>query len=140
ADSRVRRAAKREGVDYRLYNIIYQAVDEIRQSLEGLLEPIVEEKVVGQAKILQVFKISRLGNIAGSIIQEGKLRKGDKVRIHRGEEELGTDVITTLKRFKSDAAEVISGQECGIGLGNFRDFEPDDIIESIEVITTARRL
>ena len=140
ADARVRQAAKREGVDYRLYNIIYEAVDEVRQGLEGLLEPVIEEKVLGQAVVQEVFKISKVGRIAGCRVESGKLRRKDRVRIRRGDEELGMDTIVNLKRFKDEAAEVVSGQECGIGLGNFQDFEPGDIIEAIELVKTARKL
>nr|HPJ73120.1 EF-Tu/IF-2/RF-3 family GTPase [bacterium] len=139
-DTRVRQLARQEGVDVRLYNIIYEAVDEIRLALEGMLSPIVEESVTGEAVVLEVFKISKVGRIAGCRVESGKLRKGAKVRLRREGETVTEDTISQLKRFKDSVEEVTSGQECGIALANFHDFQAGDVLQSIQVTRTARRL
>ncbi len=132
--------AKHEGVDIRLYRIIYEAVNDIRAALEGLLEPKTVETIVGKAKILQVFKVSNAGTIAGCQILKGKATRNAHARVSRGGKQIHEGKITSLKRFKDDVREVAEGFQCGIGVSGFSAFEADDIIEVVEVAQVASKL
>ncbi len=132
--------AKEEQVDVRTYDIIYQAVNDIRAALEGLLEPKLVEQVIGKAKVLQAFRVSKVGTIAGSQVVKGKIIRGSKGRVLRGQETVFEGKIDSLKRFKDDVREVAEGVQCGIGLSGFSAFEPDDIIEAVEVQQVAQKL
>ncbi len=140
AESRIKRLAQAEGVDLRFYQVIYKAVDEVKQALEGLLPPKVEETSLGKARVKETFKIAKLGVIAGSVVEEGKIRKTSSVKVWRDEEVVATDKIISLKRFKESVEEVAAGMECGISLANFHDFQEGDILESYEVKKTPRKL
>jgi len=122
--------AKKNGVEVRLYNVIYDAINEIKLALEGLLEPDIIEKITGKAEVLQVFKITKLGTIAGSKVLDGKILSSDMVKVLRKDEQIYTGKISSLKHFQEDVKEVDSGKECGIGLEKMKNFEPGDIIES----------
>ncbi|MBF0160922.1 MAG: translation initiation factor IF-2 [Magnetococcales bacterium] len=130
ADAKSRELAKREKVDMRFYTVIYDLMDEITQALEGKLKPLVEETVVGRAKVRELFRISKIGLVAGCIMMEGIIQRKSKVRLLRGNVTLYTGDIQALKRFKDDAKEVREGMECGICLDKFSDIKPDDIIEA----------
>lgn len=130
ADNKIKNLCKKEGIDIRLYNIIYQAVEEVRAAMEGLLEPKITEKVIGRAKIKQVFAVSKLGPVAGCIVIEGKMIRNAKTRIVRNDNVVHEDQINSLKRGKDDAKEVPAGMECGIRVGKFEDYQPGDIIEN----------
>jgi translation initiation factor IF-2 len=130
ADSKIKNICKKEGIDLRLYTIIYQAVEEVRAAMEGLLEPKIVEKVTGRAKIKQVFNISKLGEIAGCSVIEGKMIRNAKARVLRGSDTIQEDQITSLKRGKDDTKEVPTGIECGIRVGKFEGYQPGDIIET----------
>ncbi len=132
--------AKQEQVDVRLYRIIYEAVNDIRAAMEGLLEPKRVETVLGRAKVLQVFKVSKAGTIAGSQVIKGKVTRGSLARVFRGSEQLHEGKITSLKRFKEDVREVTEGVQCGISVSGWSDFQPEDVIESIEVQEVAAKL
>ena len=132
--------SKEEGVDVRLYQVIYEAVADIRAALEGLLEPRLLEQVLGQAKVLQVFKVSKVGTVAGCQVLKGKFVRGLVGRVLRGKEKIFQGKITSLKRFKEDVREVTSGMECGVALGGFNDFQPEDLVEAVEVTQVAQRL
>ena len=132
--------AKHEQVDVRLYRIIYEAVGDIRAALEGLLEPRLVESVLGKAKVLQVFKVSKAGTIAGCQIMKGKLVRGSLGRVFRGEEKLFEGKITSLKRFKDDVREVAEGLQCGVSVAGWDKFEPEDLIEAVEVQQVAAKL
>jgi len=126
--------ADQEGVEVRFYSVIYQAIDEIELSLKGLLKPIYEEFVVGNAEVREIFKSSKAGNIAGSIVKDGVIRRNAKARIMRGDQILVDDLtIDSLKRFKDDATEVKEGFECGIGVGNMKEITVGDIIQVFEM-------
>ena len=126
--------ADQEGVEVRFYSVIYQAIDEIELSLKGLLKPIYEEFVVGNAEVREIFKSSKAGNIAGSIVKDGIIRRNAKARIMRGDQILVDDLtIDSLKRFKDDATEVKEGFECGIGVGNMKEITVGDIIQVFEM-------
>ncbi len=124
--------ARKEGVELRLYDVIYKALEDIKLALLGLLEPTYEEIVIGEANIRQVFEIGKLGKIAGCYVKEGKVTKGALVKVIRGEEIIGEGKIASLKRLKDSVGEVATGYECGIGLEDVEDFEEGDIIRAFE--------
>jgi len=122
--------AEQEQVDVRFYDIIYNLLNEVQAAMEGMLEPVVEERVVGQAEVRATFSISKLGTVAGCMVQEGKVERNALARVKRGAEVLVEGAkISSLKRFKDDVKEVIAGYECGIGLDRFNDFHSGDVIE-----------
>ncbi len=123
--------AEQEQVDVRFYNIIYNLLNEIQAAMEGMLEPLVEEKVVGQAEVRAVFSVSKVGTIAGCMVQEGKIERNSLARVKRkGAVLVDGARVNSLKRFKEDAKEVMAGYECGIGLDKFNEFQAGDIIEA----------
>jgi translation initiation factor IF-2 len=139
-ESKANDAAEREGVDLRLYTIIYDAVNDVRDAMEGLLEPTTREKTIGKAEVRQVFTIPSIGTIAGSFVTEGKVIRNASVRLVRDHVVVHTGKIISLRRFKEDAREVTSGYECGIGLENYQDIKSGDVIEAFEIEQVARRL
>jgi translation initiation factor IF-2 len=133
--------AQREGVDIRLYNIIYNAIDDIKAAMEGLLEPTLKERILGRAEVRQTFHVSKVGTIAGSYVVEGVIsRQSDGVRVIRDNALVYTGKFHSLKRFKDDAREVQSGYECGIGIENFNDIKVGDIIECFVIDKVAGKL
>ena len=141
ASKQARDLAEREGVEIRYYAIIYDLIDDIRGVLSGMLAPIQRETFLGNAEVLQVFEISKVGKVAGCRVTDGVVRKGAKVRIIRQDVvvlELGT--LQTLKRFKDEVNEVVSGQECGMAFQGFQDIRPGDVIECFTVESITRTL
>jgi translation initiation factor IF-2 len=132
--------AEREGVDIRLYTIIYEALNDVRDALEGLLEPTFQEKVLGRAEVRQTFTVSGIGQIAGCFVTDGKILRGAKARLLRDHVVVHDGRIASLKRFKEDAREVASGYECGMSLEGYQDVKAGDVIEAYEVEQVARRL
>ncbi|HKU32058.1 MAG TPA: translation initiation factor IF-2, partial [Arthrobacter sp.] len=131
---RVADLADREGVDMRFYSVIYSAIDDIELALKGMLKPEYEEVQLGTAEVREVFKSSKFGNIAGSIVRSGIIRRNTKARVSRGGKVIGENLtVETLKRFKDDATEVRTDFECGIGLGSYNDIAEGDIIETFEM-------
>jgi len=131
---RVEDLADREGVDVRFYSVIYQAIDDVEAALKGMLKPEYEEVQLGTAEVREVFRSSKFGNIAGSLVRSGEIRRGTKARVLRGGKVIGDNLsIDSLKRFKDDATEVREGYECGIGLGSYNDITVDDVIETFEM-------
>ncbi|WP_427016968.1 translation initiation factor IF-2 [Pseudarthrobacter sp. P1] len=131
---RVAELADREGVDMRFYSVIYGAIDDIELALKGMLKPEYEEVQLGTAEIREVFRSSKFGNIAGSIVRSGIIRRNTKARVLRGGKVIGDNLtVDSLKRFKDDATEVRTDFECGIGLGSFNDLQAEDIIETWEM-------
>ena len=123
-----RRAAEAEGVDVRLYDIIYKLTDDIEAALKGLLEPEIVEVVEGRAEVRQVFRVGKNTVIAGSFVTDGRIVRGN-ARVWRGGKVIATDQIESLRRFRDDVREVATNYECGIGLANFHDLEEGDVIE-----------
>lgn len=140
ANAKARELALKENVDIRLYDIIYDAINDIKLALEGMLAPTMEENITGQAEVRELFKISRLGVIAGCYVLSGKIHRNNKVRLLRDDSEIYKGNIASLKRFKDDTREVQSGFECGIQIENFNDLKVGDIIESYEVSEVKRQL
>lgn len=139
-DAGARQAASRESIEIQTYDIIYEAVDNVRAALEGLLAPERREKIDGSAEVREVFKIRGIGTIAGSYILEGVIRRGALARVIRDGVVVYDGEVGSLKRFKDDAKEVKEGFECGIGIANFNDIKTDDIIETYTVEEVARTL
>ena len=135
-----RELAEREGVDIRLYRVIYDAIDDIKAALSGLLRPEEREKILGEAEIRQTFRVPRLGVIAGSYIRSGVIRRNALARLVRDGVIVYDGRIGSLRRFKDDVAEVREGYECGIGLENFQDVKDGDLIEAYEVEEIARAI
>jgi len=140
ADAKSEEMAKREEVDVRSYRIIYEAIADVRAAMEGLLEPETSQVHLGRAEVRQVFKVTKGGTIAGSTVLDGKIVRGAKARLLRDGIVVHEGIIESLKRFKDDAREVEKGFECGIGLGNFQDIKPKDIVEVFTEETKARKL
>jgi translation initiation factor IF-2 len=139
-DSNARASAAREHVDIRLYKIIYEAVEDVKLALEGMLKPEVKEVVLGEAEVRQIFKISGLGTIAGCFVRQGTIVRTAKVRVIRDGVEAHAGTFASLRRFKDDVKEVKDGLECGIGIENFNDLKVGDVLEAYRVDTVARSL
>ena len=122
--------AEQEKVSIRFYSIIYDMISDVKKAMEGMLEPKFEEKTLGRAEVRDIFKVSKIGTIAGSFVNNGKIVKGENVRLLRDNVVIYDGKISSLKRFKEDVREVQSGYECGIGVENFNDVKLADIIES----------
>lgn len=139
-DSRAREVAAREKIDVRLYTIIYEAESDIRKALEGLLEPDHEERITGVAMVKDLFRVPKVGVIAGCSVQSGIIHKSDRARIIRDSIAIYTGNIHSLRRFKDDAREVAAGLECGIKVENYDDVKEGDLIEAFETVEIARKL
>ena len=135
-----KRAAEQEGVDIRLYSIIYDAIEEVKSAMEGMLQPDIKEEVIGSAEVRQVYHISKVGTIAGAMVIEGKIKRGSKVRVIRDGIVIHTGELASLKRFKDDAKEVTSGYDCGLSLKSYNDLQEMDIIEAFEEIEVHKTL
>ncbi len=131
--SKAQALAEQEGVDIRTYNIIYDAITDIKKALEGMLEPTYKEHILGRAQVKQLFNIHKVGTVAGSVVINGKVVKGSNARILRDNVVIYNGRISSLKRFKDDVKDCQEGLECGIGIENFNDIKVGDIIESYEV-------
>ena len=139
-DANARAIAEREKVDIRTYRVIYEAMEEVKAALEGLLAPEKREVVLGEAEVRQIFKISGVGVIAGCFVRNGVIRRGTSIRVLRDAVEVFSGGIASLKRFKDDVREVKEGLECGIGVENFNDLKVGDVLESFKVEEVARSL
>jgi translation initiation factor IF-2 len=139
-DANAREAAEREGVDLRLYTVIYQAVDEVRQALSGLLQPEEQEAQLGEAEVRATFRVPRLGVVAGCYITRGTITRGNRIRLVRDGAVVYDGRVASLRRFKDDVREVQEGFECGIGLENYQDIKEGDVLEAYEVREVARSL
>jgi translation initiation factor IF-2 len=140
ANAQARERAKRDGVEIRYYNIIYNVVDDVKAALSGLLAPETREKFLGNAEILEIFAISKVGKVAGCRVTEGVVRRGAKVRLIRDNVVIHEGELSTLKRFKDEVREVLAGQECGMAFANYQDMQKGDVIECFEVETIQRAL
>jgi translation initiation factor IF-2 len=139
-DSNARASAERERVEIRTYRVIYEAVDEVKAAMEGLLAPEKKEVVLGEAEVRQLFKIAKVGTIAGSFVRSGLIPRTARVRVVRNGVEVYDGTLASLKRFKDDVREVREGFECGIGVENFNDVKVGDLIEAYRIEEVARSL
>ena len=138
-DATAKATAEREGVDIRLYKVIYQAIEDIEAAMNGMLDPVFEEKVIGHAEVRQIFKASAVGNIAGSYVQDGVFQRGCKVRITRDGEQIYEGELASLKRFKDDVKEVKAGYECGLVFDGFDKMQELDIVEAYIMVEVPRQ-
>ncbi|HUI92104.1 MAG TPA: translation initiation factor IF-2 [Chitinivibrionales bacterium] len=139
-NSKIRELAKKEGVDIRTYRIIYEAIEAVKKAMEGMLEPEIRETVIAQIEVRQVFKVSKVGTIAGGYVVSGTVKNGTKARVIRDDVEIVDSKISSLRRHKDDVREVSAGMECGVSLENFSDFKENDRIETYEETQVARKL
>ncbi|HEX8038656.1 MAG TPA: translation initiation factor IF-2, partial [Chryseosolibacter sp.] len=127
-----KRLAENEEIEIRLYSIIYDAINEVRDAMEGMLAPQVEEVIVGNAEVREVFRISKVGTILGCMVTDGVIKRSNPIRLIRDGIVVYAGKLSSLKRFKDDASEVRSGFDCGIGIEGFSDMKEGDVIESYE--------
>ena len=137
-DNMAKDTVEREGVDVRLYDVIYKAIEDVESAMKGMLEPIYEEKILGHAEVRQIFKASAIGNIAGSFVLDGIFERGCLIRITRGGEQIYEGKLASLKRFKDDVKEVKAGFECGLVFENFGSMEELDIVEAYKMVEVPR--
>ncbi len=140
ANRQAKALAEREGVEIRYYSIIYELLDDVKGVLEGMLDPERKETFIGYAEVLKVFNISKLGNVAGCKVTEGKVERGAGVRLLRDDVVIHEGTLSTLKRFKDEVEKVVAGQECGMGFENYHDIKPGDMIECFQVELLKRKL
>lgn len=140
ANKKARDLAVREKVEIKSYRIIYDVIDDVKQAIEGLLRPDISEEIMGEAEIRDVFKISAVGSIAGCYVSDGKIERSTKVKIFREGVEIFVGEIESLKRFKDDTKEVVSGFECGIKVNNFNDIKVGDVVQAYKIVETKRTL
>ena len=137
-DTTAKQLAEQEGVDLRLYKVIYQAIEDVEAAMKGMLDPVFEEKVIGHAEVRQLFKASGVGTIAGSYVLDGTFQRNCKVRITRGEEQVYEGELASLKRFKDDVKEVRAGYECGLVFNDFNDVKEEDKVEAYIMVEVPR--
>ncbi|MCK4638087.1 MAG: translation initiation factor IF-2, partial [Bacteroidales bacterium] len=135
-----RKLAETEQIDIRLYSIIYQAIEELKSAIEGMLSPEIEEKITCNIEIREIYKITKVGTVAGCMVLDGKVTRNTKVRVIRDGIVVYTGVLGSLKRFKDDVKEVQTGYECGLNIENYNDIKAGDIIEGFEQVEVKRSL
>jgi translation initiation factor IF-2 len=135
-----RKLAEKEEIDIRLYSIIYDAIEEIKAAMEGMLSPEIREEITATLEIKEVFKITKVGTVAGCIVKEGKITRDAQVRVIRDGIVVYTGRLGSLKRFKDDAREVTAGLECGLNIENFNDIKEGDIIEGFSQLEIKKKL
>jgi len=140
AESSAKMLAEKEGVDIKYYNIIYNLLDDIKGLVTGMLSPIIREEFLGNAEILEVFKITKVGKIGGCKVTEGQVKRGAGVRLIRDGVVIHEGKLKTLKRFKEEVNEVKEGLECGMAFENYEDIKAGDVIEAYEIIEEQRQL
>ena len=134
-----RKLAEKEEIEIRLYSIIYDAINDIKDAIEGMLEPVMKEEIVCSAEVMEIFKITKVGTVAGCIVREGKLTRHTPVRIIRDGIVVHTGKLGSLKRFKDDVKEVLTGQDCGLNLESYNDIRVGDIVEGYEQVEVTRK-
>jgi translation initiation factor IF-2 len=140
ADGAAQRLAQKEGVDIRYYNIIYDAVDEVKAALSGMLAPEKKESQIGLVEVREVYRISKVGTVAGCYVLDGVVRRGSRVRVLRDNVVIHDGELDSLKRFKDDVREVKGGFECGLSIRNFNDVQKGDQLEVYEIVEVSRTL
>lgn len=138
--AQARKLAETESIDIRLYSVIYKAIEEIKAAIEGMLAPEIEEKVIGNAEVREIFKISKVGTVAGCMVTDGKLYRNSRVRLIRDGVVVYTGELSSLKRFKDDVKEVASGYDCGLTIANFNDIKVGDHVEAYDEVEVKRSL
>ena len=135
-----RRLAEKEEIDIRLYSVIYDAIEEVKAAMEGMLSPDIKEEITASVEIQEIFKITKVGTVAGCIVKEGKISRNSNIRVIRDGIVVYTGDLGSLKRFKEDVKEVSSGYECGLNIANFNDIKVGDIIEAYLEVEVLKKL
>ncbi|MDE7116990.1 MAG: translation initiation factor IF-2, partial [Muribaculaceae bacterium] len=135
-----KREAEKEGVEIRLYSVIYKAIEEVKDAMEGMLSPEIKEEITGTAEVLQTYHISKVGTIAGAIVRDGRIKRASKVRLIRDGIVIYTGELGSLKRFKDDVKEVVSGYDCGLSIQGYNDVREGDLIEAFEEVEVKKTL
>ena len=133
-----RKLAEKEEIEIRLYSIIYDAINDIKDAIEGMLEPVMKEEIVCSAEVMEIFRISKVGTVAGCVVREGKLTRHTPIRVIRDGIVIYTGKLGSLKRFKDDVKEVLTGQDCGLNIESFNDIRVGDVIEGYEQVEVKR--
>ena len=134
-----RKLAEKEEIEIRLYSIIYDAINDIKDAIEGMLEPVMKEEIVASVEVMEIFRISKVGTVAGCVVREGKLQRSTPIRVIRDGIVIYTGKLGSLKRFKDDVKEVTSGQDCGLNIESFNDVRVGDIVEGYEQVEVKRK-
>ena len=137
-DATAKSLAEQEGVDLRLYKVIYQAIEDVEAAMKGMLDPVYEEKIIGHGEVRQLFKASGVGTIAGSYVLDGVFQRSCKIRITREGEQIYEGALASLKRFKEEVKEVKAGYECGLVFENFNDVQEEDQVEAYIMVEVPR--
>jgi translation initiation factor IF-2 len=135
-----RKLAEKEQIDIRLYSIIYDAINEIKDAMQGMLSPDIKEEILGTVEVMETFKITKVGTVAGCIVRDGKINRNSKIRVIRDGIVIYTGNLGSLKRFKEDVKEVKNGYECGLNIENFNDMKVGDYVEAYHEIEVAKKL
>ncbi|PSR04968.1 MAG: translation initiation factor IF-2, partial [Bacteroidetes bacterium SW_11_45_7] len=135
-----RKVAERENIEIRLYSVIYDAIDEVKTAMEGMLEPKLEEKIVGNAEVRETFKVKKIGTVAGCYLTDGKITRNSNIRVIRDGIVQFTGELASLKRFKEDVKEVKNGYECGLNIKGYNDIQAGDELEAFEEVEVKREL
>ncbi len=135
-----RKLAEKEEIDIRLYSVIYDAIEEVRAAMEGMLSPDIKEEIIATVEIREIFKITRVGTIAGCMVKEGKINRNSRIRVIRDGIVVYTGELGSLKRFKEDVREVASGYECGLNIANFNDIKVGDMVEAYQEVEVMKKL
>ena len=140
AEPNAKKLVENEGVDLRYYSIIYEAIDDVKAAMQGLLSPEIREEIIGIAEVKSVFKHSKFGSIAGCLVEEGVLKRSNPIRVLRNNRVIYEGELDSLRRFKDDVTEVRAGVECGLGVKNYNDVQEGDQIECYERVEVERKL
>ena len=140
ADANAKKLAENEGVDLRYYSIIYEAIDQVKAAMQGMLSPEVREDIIGLAEVREVFRSSKFGTVAGCIVEDGTLKRNNPIRVLRNNVVIYEGALESLRRFKDDVSEVRAGTECGLGVKNYNDVRIGDQIECYERVSIERTL
>ena len=135
-----RAIADKEEIDIRMYSIIYDAINELKDAMEGMLSPVFKEEITGNAEVRETFKISKIGTIAGCMVTTGKIFRNSGIRVIRDGVVVHSGLLTSLKRFKDDVKEVSKGYDCGIQIKNYNDLQIDDVIEAFQEVEVRKKL
>jgi translation initiation factor IF-2 len=139
-DPQAKLTAEAEHIDIRTYQVIYELLDEVKAAMEGLLEPVLEETILGHVEVRQLFKLPKAGVVAGSYVTDGNVQRGADARVSRNGEVIHTGKVSSLRHLKEDVKEMAAGFECGIMVDGFNTYEPGDVIEVFEVREIARKI
>ena len=135
-----RQVAEKEEIDIRTYSIIYDAINDLKDAMEGMLSPVMKEEITGNAEIREIFKVSKIGSIAGCMVTDGKIYRNSQIRLIRDGVVVYTGVLASLKRFKDDVKEVSKGYDCGLQIKNYNDIKEGDVVEAFQEVAVKKKL